>query len=133
MNRRSLTRVEREWSAFPFQPLDDLFALARTDSADAAEALGEGLAWTWITWFMALSKPVRRRNARQLADYYALPQWMRDAMVRKLVGDEAEAFQFLRNLMVGVVRNQWVRHAGDEPDGRLPPPDWDQWSGPGSG
>ena len=81
MNRRQLTRVEREWPAFPFQPLDDLFVLAGTDSADAAEA-----------------------------------------------------FQFLRNLMVGAVRSQWVRHSGDDSDGgRLPNPDWDQWSGPGSG
>ena len=130
---RSLTRVEREWVAFPFQPLDDLFTLAGTNSAADAEALGEGLAWAWSTWFFALSKPVRRRNARRLAEGFQLPDWLQAELVRELVEDDARAIKLLRNFMVGFVKNSWTRQHGDGPDDDAPSLDWDLWTGPGIG
>ena len=134
----SLTRVEREWADVPFQALDDLFELAGTRTVDEAQALGEGLAWMWITWYMALAKPVRRRVARRLVDYFPLPDRMRNEMLRTLAGDEAEAFKLLRNFMIGLARSDWQRRNGELPndgtedDDTPPSVDWDQWGGPGS-
>lgn len=137
--KRTLTRVEREWSDFPGQPLDNLFELAGTDSAADAQAVGEGLAWTWISWYMAMAKPIRKRNVRQLLDrYMPLPGYWRSSLAQVIDADEAAAFQVLRTFMLACVRTAWKRKqrgdsASDDDPEALPPIDWDQWSGPGIG
>ena len=98
--KRTLTRVEREWTDFPLQPLDDLFTLSGTASEKDAQTVGEGLAWTRITWYMTMAKPVRRRNVKQLLDRcLPLPGHWRASLAQATAADEAVAFDVLWTFM----------------------------------
>ena len=134
---RNLTRVEREWADFPFQPLFDVFRLADVASEDEATQVAQGIAYTWITWYMALAKPVRRRNLGILIDRLSLSGFQQSELVRVIADNDAYAFQFLRGLTVQSVMAAWRAYSGmDAADGDDDPPptiDWDLWTGPGAG
>ena len=138
-SRRGLTRVEREWADVPFQPLDDVFQMAGTGSEDEAVQLAQGLAHAWITWYMALAKPVRRRNARVLLDRLHLPVEFWTKLARAMADDQLLAYRFLSALTVAVARVAWLaRDRGSDAPGEGPVPsdldlDWDLWTGPGGG
>lgn len=131
--RRGVSRVEREWTDLLFQPLDDVFRLAGTAGMNDAQHLAQGMAYAWITWYMALSKPVRRRNLKVLLDQLDVHGPNRVELLRVLA-DEGIAFQFLTQLMVVLVEAAWRTGDRDDSGADTVPPtiDWDLWLGPGS-
>ena len=133
--KRTLTRVEREWADFPFQPLDDVFQLAGIDSEYDAMLLASGLAHAWITWYMAMAKPVRRRSIKILLDRLPLPEALQVATERRLAVDVAFVYRFLQSLTVSIVRSAWLQSTDTSDGDDDPPPtiDWDLWTGPGAG
>lgn len=120
-----LKRVEREWADYLFQPLN----LDPEWNAGEVAAFVQGRADPWITWYFALSIPVRRRNMAALVDRLAIPAGMTAGALRDLE-HPAAALEFLERL-VALHTNHHAALIGAGFESVPATVDWTEWLGPG--